>query len=393
MCLYSILTGFHRASKVLHVDTSRGFGQLVFNELVIWNEKNVPVCRWSFFKLIGAAGTLAGAIEELNIRLSDLIAEESEIPSKMLTYMTGFALQGGSDSDSLPEFLLHHLLESSESGPVETTVLCHLLLRSKPVHLRHFLDQILSVLPFSQTGKYWDILRLLLQSTKRLDLRELLGKYGNRIFVASVDSLVASKSSDLQMLRSSANMVLELMRHRDVVLVKERDISRFLSQVCCLLKANKIESGYQVEPDLFSISCSLVTSLTQRFPKQIYSCISTFILALQKLFQAVTYSWEKESIISEKTRELSRLFELLIEHREIIKKHVLGIIADFVSALKADMTSIRKKALTPLVNSLLELISEHEISQLNTLLDTTGKALFRSHYEAFQKWHTYKGQY
>ena len=84
---------------------------------------------------------------------------------------------------------------------------------------------------------------------------------------------------------------------------------------------------------------------------------------------------------------------MLVAHKEILKKHVLGLVLDFVEALKNDMTPIRKKVLTPSICSILEMLSDYEVSQLTALLDTTSKALFRSFYDSYQKWHVYRGRF
>jgi hypothetical protein len=65
---------------------------------------------------------------------------------------------------------------------------------------------------------------------------------------------------------------------------------------------------------------------------------------------------------------------------------------EFVNALQGDMDLVRKNSLTPAVYCLLDMLQQYETKQLNSMMDTTGKALFSTVHQNYQKLHVYKGQ-
>eukprot|EP00547_Thalassionema_nitzschioides_P001528 CAMPEP_0194207936 /NCGR_PEP_ID=MMETSP0156-20130528/6549_1 /TAXON_ID=33649 /ORGANISM="Thalassionema nitzschioides, Strain L26-B" /LENGTH=119 /DNA_ID=CAMNT_0038934813 /DNA_START=418 /DNA_END=777 /DNA_ORIENTATION=- len=116
-------------------------------------------------------------------------------------------------------------------------------------------------------------------------------------------------------------------------------------------------------------------------------------ITLQKFFQFILMRVgpEEETSPIKAGRDLARLCEMLVAHRDVFKKHINGIILEFVDALGDNLEPTRKKAVAPSVYFLLEMVSEHEVNHLNSLLDPTGRAVFQSFYDGFKKRHIYKG--
>jgi hypothetical protein len=82
----------------------------------------------------------------------------------------------------------------------------------------------------------------------------------------------------------------------------------------------------------------------------------------------------------------------LINHRDIFKKHLLGLLLEFIHALQHNMSLVRKKNLLPAVYCLLDSLTSYETKQLNSMMETTAKTLFRTVYQSYQKLYAYKGQ-
>mmetsp|Transcript_355 Transcript_355/g.416 ORF Transcript_355/g.416 Transcript_355/m.416 type:complete len:144 (-) Transcript_355:30-461(-) len=119
--------------------------------------------------------------------------------------------------------------------------------------------------------------------------------------------------------------------------------------------------------------------------------------------QPVYHQKEKNRSPISKAVMLTKVFESLPQHKDVFKKHVLGLILDYTAALEGygngngnrrnRMDTSLKNALLPAVFALLNTISEFELQQLNTLLSTsTSKVLFRGIYQKYQTT-LYKGQY
>ena len=123
-----------------------------------------------------------------------------------------------------------------------------------------------------------------------------------------------------------------------------------------------------------------------------YVCVPSIVCTLNALLQHNLFGDLDELDIMDRGQKFSRLCELLIPHKEVYKKHVLGILVEFVCALSSNLDLARKNSLTPAVYFILDMLQQYETNQLNTMLDMTGKTLFRSVYQSYQKLHVYKGQ-
>ena len=97
--------------------------------------------------------------------------------------------------------------------------------------------------------------------------------------------------------------------------------------------------------------------------------------------------------LEKRCNEFTRLCELLSPHKDVYKKHVVGLVLFFVNHLvkEKDHSLTVKNALLPAVHCLLDTFSEYETSQLNALMSTQAKSAFRSIYQSYRKFHAYKG--
>jgi hypothetical protein len=293
-------------------------------------------------------------------------------------------------ADSIAEGLYQRVASSKSFEFVDDTVLCRLVAQIPMSDFINFLDYCSRHRAPGKSEQGLRILRLLLATTDQPERREAIASVGARILARAIDGL---RVDECKQSRAAADLLIELTAHKDLVCLKERDIARILSQLCCSLRSVNSTDILDSDEELFYMCCGLVASLMQRFPKQLYTCVASLTQVLQNLFQVVFAGKQNGSQVMGQSRAIFRLCEMLGSHKDILKKHVLGLILDFVEALKNDMVPSCKKALTPAVYSILEMLSEYEVSQLNALLDTTSKALFRSFYDGFRKWHVYRGRF
>lgn len=346
----------------------------------------------SFLLLVGDLLALGGADTPSSGR--DLIFEyiSSSDPKDCLdefSYLAGVAINSQTATESVSKKIQDHVLNSRRVGAIEVPMLCNVVSRIPASDFTSFLELTLST--FQDNSKASEMLCALLATTERQDHREASGRFGSRILLESTDSL--RSINDYSQVQAAASLVNELIKHKDLVKTKERDIARLLGQTSCLMQDVNSSATNVADVEYFNASCAIVTSLIQRFPKQLYTCVASLTLVLQKIFQFVLHRKQSVNETVEQARAFSRVCGMLPAHKDILKKHILGLILDFVNALRNDLMPDRKNALTPSVYFLLEMLSEYEVNQLNALLDTTGKALFKSFYEGFQKRHVYRGRF
>lgn len=309
--------------------------------------------------------------------------------AKEFNFLAGVLLNQNR-ADNIAEGLYRRLASRKSFEFLNDTVLCSLLAQVPMSDFSNFLDYCLRHPASGKIEQGLRILRLLLAKTDQRERREAIANFGARILAQAIDGLRRDQNNQP---RAAADLLIELTAHKDFVCFKERDIARILSQVCCSLRSANSTDILDSDEDLFYMCCRLVASLVQRFPKQLYTCVASLTQVLQNLFHFVFDGKQNGSQVLGQSREISRLCEMLGSHKEILKKHVLGLILDFVEALKNDMMPTCKKALTPAVYCILDMLSEYEVSQLNALLDASSKALFRSFFDGFQKWHVYRGRF
>ena len=254
----------------------------------------------------------------------------------------------------------------------------------------------LESLPQSKTWIVSHIFYVLVKNVEDTTLRATtIAKYARRYFFRGLQLLRRPSNiqapKQLELIKQGQSLVIELTRHKDIINVRERDLALLLSLITLLL--GPVSATTDALPsEIFATSYNLISTLLQRFPKQLYTCAPSLISALRLLLRHTLYSQLSEAEVESRAHMLSRLCEFVIPHKDVFKKHVIVLVLEYIQALKSEMTSFRKRATMPAIFSLLETLSLFEQQQLNALTNATGKILFSSVYTSYQKGQ-YKGQY
>lgn len=90
-------------------------------------------------------------------------------------------------------------------------------------------------------------------------------------------------------------------------------------------------------------------------------------------------------------RHSNRVCELLIPHKDIFKKHVVGLMLRYIRALNEGMNPTTKSKLLPSIYALLDMCSDFETRQINAMIDTPSKALFAPIFQSYRKYYQYHG--
>ncbi|KAL7564500.1 hypothetical protein ACA910_017661 [Epithemia clementina (nom. ined.)] len=192
-----------------------------------------------------------------------------------------------------------------------------------------------------------------------------------------------------------ANQLLcTLIRRKDVLLLRDKDLTVILSSLNSVVGGSQLDDddSKTAGPTAVFIGCTrTLLLLIHRCSKQLYACVPLVISVLLSFLNFCMDLTPGRSDVTTCTSELCRLCEALVAHRDIYKKHVIGLLLEFV--LKIPSTPLLvKNAVLPSIHCLLDILSVHEQKQLNALMDTPSKSNFRSIYHNYQKLHAYKGQ-
>jgi len=205
--------------------------------------------------------------------------------------------------------------------------------------------------------------------------------------IAFDGSASTDESGNKSTISIASSLITELTQDRRLVTLRERDIALILAQTSSVM-ATASQDNNAIASSCFSV----VASLVQRFPKQLYTCVPSLIAVMHTFLRHVMYDELNEVTMRDRSQKLTRLVELLLPHKDVYKKHVLCLLLEFVHCLERDLSLFRKECLLPAIFYLLDMLSKYEMQQLNILMDTTAKTLFRSVHQSYQKLHAYKGQ-
>merc|ERR1712238_261326 len=128
-------------------------------------------------------------------------------------------------------------------------------------------------------------------------------------------------------------------------------------------KKNTIE-----DTAIFNSCCSVIASFIAQYPKQLYGCPAPLFSLLLVLLTHLLYANAKMGL-SQKTLGYAKVCELLIPHKDIFKKHVVGLILCYIGALNKGMNPTTKSRLMPSIYALLDMCSEFEIRHINAMID------------------------
>lgn len=232
------------------------------------------------------------------------------------------------------------------------------------------------------------VLRLLVRKVPTAS--DMFSHYSRQKFSLCLGAM-GSSSENPQVVRHATELLEELTSNKEVLSVRERELGLILSQVSLLLRVHE-DKTKTVEDDIFNSCFSIVSSILQRFSKQLQNCVPAVVSCLV-LFLSHTLYGECDGIDSiGRGNKFGRLCEFLLPYGEAYKKHVLCLVVEFVNAMKKDLDPSRRNALYPAMYCLLDIMQQHETIQLNGMLDDMGRALLRTVHESYKKQHTYRGQ-
>jgi len=224
-------------------------------------------------------------------------------------------------------------------------------------------------------GKGLRCYRIILNCVKGAENREIVADRAKFFFDAAMNSIEEAES--LQFLSA-------IIGKKDVLHLDAASICELIGRL------NSVD-----EP----ICVAILNGLLKHYTKNVYGCVSLWLAVVRTRFLGLL-SWgeggggeEVEDMSSERGKienmsgEINALFQSLNGHTEIFKKHIIGLVIDYVDARgKGDMSELVKSQIN--VNFLLELVSKYEEAQIYCLLSVGGadskKFLFRELWKTFQ---------
>ena len=247
------------------------------------------------------------------------------------------------------------------------------------------------------------LLRLLLRHVQDLETIELLSSVRQQIFMYALSGLYLKPGdpdwSDTAV--AACTLMEDLIKRRDILPLKERDLALILSCMSGALGPVSKESlrGNAVSEteklSAFTSVSGLFVTIFQRYTKNLYVCAPSVISHVHCMLRHTTYDslHASKHSMTIRSQHVTQICELLVGHKDIYKKHVIGLVLVFIAGIEQGSLSLQcRDALTPAIYFLLDCMSTFEMQQLNAQMNSKARILFRNVHQNYEKLHTYKGQ-
>ena len=319
--------------------------------------------------------------------------------------------------------LLRHIADviaSESEGLRDVSLLeacfCHAIPSVSSESLRSIAEHVLKLVPQSKmpsVAARIRLLRFLIRYAEHDDQIEVLASLGWDMFMFVLKPLHRKTPGEKHWpdhVVGACSLAEDLVKRRDVLTFRERHIALLLSYICTTLGPASGKKDTKSDVDnttvegevtvVYSALAGLFSTVFQRYTKQLYACIPSAISVLRCFLRHTMYcsptagQIPSNDAVNERGQRLARICEQLVAHKDIYKKHVIGLVLEFVhDGLGQSSIDLNvRNSLLPAIFSLLDTMSTYEMKQLDAHMDTKAKVLFRSIHQGYQKTHTYKGQ-
>jgi hypothetical protein len=306
--------------------------------------------------------------------------------------------------DHILDMLFSDSKSIGKNHEVLDSAFCHVLPRIDSIALGRLLQRlILQRQSGNDSGIWLTQLRLwrhALRCLERDDHVTVVASFGKELFhfsLKALDYLRVGGSAYYSHVSIGSSLLECLLKNRDILILSERELALLMSYMSGVLGPSSKKYQNCIYEDKTNIAflamSNLFLTLFHRYTKSLYACVPSVISVLHSFLCKVIYAPNtlSDATLQERGRYFTRLCALLAPNKEIYKKHVIGLVLEFVQALENSVDLVRRECVVPAIYFLLDTMSDFETKQLNALMDTRGKVLFRTVYQSYQKFHAYKG--
>ena len=342
------------------------------------------------FQLRYQPSTLKALEERLETRCVEILESNKEHNKNLLSACSSvLGSMAMSTNQSVRDKIFNIVIRNERRDPVLEATFCHSVQLLSANDLAPLMEKILSAV--DKSPKPMLLFVLLLQNLTERTQIEVLSTFSRRILTSVLTQLGSRQSSKEE---NSLNTLLilldEMVQRRDILVFRELDLVMVLTSVASVL-AKRDPTTNELASSSFALCCTLVTSMQQRYSKLLYACVPSVVMLFSRLMEHAMF-WPDDNTQDKCTRNFTRICEILVPHKDVYKKHVLGLVLEFVVRGLPKMTLSRREALTPAMYFLLDILSTYETQQLHACMDTQHRMQFRAIYQGHQRVHSYKGQ-
>ena len=152
-----------------------------------------------------------------------------------------------------------------------------------------------------------------------------------------------------------------------------------------------IENSVNIDGTLFVSACHLVTAMLKVNRKLTYGCVPSLTDTLRQFLEhliklpSIVNGTDTAGSIHDSMHAMTALFQLLPEHKDVIKKHMMHLVLFFVDRAQLSMDTSKKTQMEPLLFNLLDSLSDFEIKQLSTMMQPSTRSTLQSFFKIYNK--------
>jgi hypothetical protein len=310
-------------------------------------------------------------------------------------YALGCLAMTNLPSEISQKIMEHIIVMFGQSSPLIDAAFRHLLGRMTESEIRVALNQLLAVAedPEKDVSCQIRLLGICLKSIDEEKSGSVLNEYGNRIYTVLL-SRMGTRPLERDSVMAACSALDELLYNRRIFIFRDFDLTRLLFHISAVVGYNGPTIEMPAMPTEVFTACTRLFSTTfQRYTKHLYGCVPSVVLVVQTFLARVLYETDlSDEDIMERAQRFARVCEQFVAHKDIYKKHVLGLILEYLHAVQNDLSLVRKQSLIPSLYLIIDTLSSHELKQLNAMMEPSAKIVFRGIYHTYQKMHAFKGQ-
>lgn len=393
--------GHYAATHDVGIELSESFKKVADSLWLLWQSNsdsttNESACLALALLIFGVSPSLDDlGIEKLFSAVAEKIPMGGQEAGDESTFlmMIGLTVRA-KPTANLRRMIIDYVVERPQGNEVLDAALCKLAEELSAEELESLLHRILRHRHESSDGSIrFELVTLLVRYLREPFQTTIISKLAPVILSEALPRLVnpsvlPNVPNRISGLEGILRLISEIAHRSDIMVFREIHLATTLSHLSSFFGTLRSCSSSGIMPTtLYTLSTSILGTLFQRYSKLLYACVPSVISFYYALLSHAMYGPDNAGYY----QSLASACELLVAHRDIYKKHIIGLLLEYLHGV-SDLSVGRRERLLPAIYSLLDTLSTHELQQLNACMESKHRVLFRSLYQHYKKVHTYKGQ-
>jgi hypothetical protein len=292
--------------------------------------------------------------------------------------------------------IMNQIISIDRDHSLLNATFCSLALRLDAANMTHTFQTLVDAAGDQTKNKAHSmrLMELTLIASQQSEFKDVWNVFGARFFTVALSALGVADNVDRDCdVLASCSLLQRLLSSRDVITLEVDDLARLLSEISVAVGCGiSVKRAKPLSGKVYAACTELFLLTFQRYTKYLYGCVPLVVCVLHCLLERALHDELSEVETAHRGQRFTRVCEVLVPHKDVYKKHLIGLVLVYIRSVCNDLSSAKKVSILPAVFYLLDSLTTYETKQLNALMDTRDRVIFRFIYQSYQKMHSYKGQ-